>query len=616
MASQKTESASQKQAKKSQEPEKTEDKETSKIDDPETDQDVETAAGTTDGDGEPRSGSLSSLLKRIEDSDAAEEKGDDEEAAKISDELAEMNELLLQSETGDDIDDDVDTVTEDGREVGEPDAHVPTEIADDYWGPDGFEKDDDEEVRPDNELMSLINELNGKLDRAHDVIARSLPNSETPPQSETAPEVQEFDPPPPSVFERKLFPNSGRIREAIMFTGMWGALLAAIIAVVYSNSWWLSEPPAKRDQVTARDAERAPKRTQSLNRLGALGGTALSQPEVPFLSPSGNPSSAEQDAENEPRRPPRPATPDAPAASGDSVTEAISRALTSPETDALANDIEADEMPVLEEQPAAPVEEKPEVVKEPKAAKKQTTVVETRPEPVKAKPKPKVVRVTAPLPEQRRVARAPNRPYRQPAMLAPIQEPDTSSAVTAVSEWRRVARATLGSDLIREAEKSDDEGAAFSVGVVRGRAGEAISMPIRLPRIAKDTEASIMIKGMPDGSQLSAGEQAGQSTWILTASDVDGLKLITPRELGAVQLALEVTLVTSDGSVPNTKLLSLELAAAEPKVRVETVVAKTPPPPLAPISRPLPARPAEPSNPKEAEAAALLERGQKPDEDR
>jgi len=122
-----------------------------------------------------------------------------------------------------------------------------------------------------------------------------------------------------------------------------------------------------------------------------------------------------------------------------------------------------------------------------------------------------------------------------------------------------------------------------------------------------------MIRGLPIGSQLSKGEQAGQSTWILAASDVDGLMLLTPKDLGETQLALEVTLVTSDGAVPNTKLLTIELAAADPAPKVETIVVRTPAPeaPIAaPLAGPTPQRKAEPANPKEAEAAELLGRGQ------
>lgn len=603
MASQRTESALSKKATKTEKPEETSNNNIEAVED-------ETAAEASEDavSEEPRSGSLSSLLRRLEDDGdvpvdgVIEPASEESETKTVADQLSEMNDLLLQSETGDDGDTEEDVpeplaaASDEGHSRWESASNV-----DDYWGPDGFEKVDEAEVRPDNELMSLINELNGKLDRAHDVIARSLPLTETVPETPafTPPEV----PSAPSVFERKFLPNTDRIREVMMFTGMWGALLAAVIAVVYSQSWWLTESPVERDQASAVEIDRAPARTQSLNRLGALGGTALSMPEAPNLSPSGSEKPAEQDAANEPRRPPRPATPDGPATSGDSATDVISKALAAGDFESPSGEAEQEEMPTLDDVAPVPVEKAPE-------AKTTTTVVV---EDVVVETKPKVVKVTAPTPETRRVARLSNRNGPKPALLAPIEEPDVANSVTAVSEWRRVARATLGTELIREAEKADDDITAFSVGVVRGKAGQAISVPIRLPSVAKDTEASIMIRGLPVGSQLSKGEQAGQSTWILAASDVDGLMLLTPKDLGETQLALEVTLVTSDGAVPNTKLLTIELAAADPAPKVETVVVRTsvPDAPITiPLAGPTPQRKAEPANPQEAEAAELLGRGQ------
>ncbi len=599
MASQRTESALSKKATKTEKPEETSNEKIEAVAD---DSEAETPDEAVSE--EPRSGSLSSLLRRLEDDGddsvegAADSAKEEAEVKSVADQLSEMNDLLLQSETGDD-DETNEQVSESLPAVADKE-NTRWESAsneDDYWGPDGFEKEDDTDLRPDNELMSLINELNGKLDRAHDVIARSLP------LTETVPEAPEFTPPAePSVFERKFLPNMDRIREVALFTGMWGALLAAVIAVVYSQTWWLNESPVERDQASAVEADSAPVRTQSLNRLGALGGTALSMPEAPNLSPSGSEKPAEQDAANEPRRPPRPATPDGPATSGDSATDVISRALAAGDIDPPGDEAEQEEMPTLDDVVPAPVEKAPE-------AKKTSTVVV---EDVVVETGPKVVKVTAPTPEARKVARLSNRNGPRPSLLAPIEEPDVESSVTAVSEWRRVARATLGTELIREAEKTDDDITAFSVGVVRGKAGQAISVPIRLPSVAKDTEASIMIRGLPEGSQLSKGEQAGRSTWILAASDVDGLMLLTPKDLGETQLALEVTLVTSDGAVPNTKLLTIELAAADPAPKVETIVVRTPAP-EAPISVPLagptPQRAAEPANPQEAEAAELLGRG-------
>lgn len=544
---------------------------------PETGIDVGDLSGNGSSDEEPRSASLSSLLRRLEDSDdpaagkqrQPQAEGSQDEAvspelsAKVSSQLSEMNDLLLRSETGDDPIVDEEERERSRRETAPAAEQKKKSPLDEYWGADGFERDDDSEIRADSELMSLINELNGKLDRAHDAIARSLPPEKTEPAR--------FEP-PPEVLERKLLPQPGRIREALMFTGMWGALLAAVIAVVYSNSSWFSESTTGPELVSANNAELASSDPQSRNRLGALGGAALSERDAPKTSPSGSLELAGTDAANEPRRPPRPATPDVPATSGDSATDVISRALTAPDIDPPEDETEGEA--VAAESDAAPAGEENS---------------------------PVVVRVTAPTPDAGRQADAAT--SQKEPQLTLQQEAERARTLSVVSEWQRVARATLGADLIRQAQNLDKADSDFSVGVVSGKAGQAVSLPISLPRVATNTEASIMISGLPEGSHLSAGEQAGLSTWILSASDTKDLMLLTPEDIGPTDLALEVTLVTSDGAVPNTKLVTVELAAADPKPKTETASVR--PQTIEPSQ----SRAVAPTNPKQAEAAELLQRG-------
>ncbi|MCG8562510.1 MAG: hypothetical protein MI824_22150 [Hyphomicrobiales bacterium] len=127
----------------------------------------------------------------------------------------------------------------------------------------------------------------------------------------------------------------------------------------------------------------------------------------------------------------------------------------------------------------------------------------------------------------------------------------------------------------------------FTVEPASGAAGEPIDLKLTLPSNADGPDTSIMMQGLPAGSRLSAGQQIREDTWIVPPSQADGLQLLLPTNASPGLLVLDVTLVTSNGTLPEARKLAVAVAPAK---RAEPAPLPAP----APQARQFSAAPAQP----------------------
>ncbi|MGI9381535.1 MAG: hypothetical protein ACR2PO_00145 [Methyloligellaceae bacterium] len=129
----------------------------------------------------------------------------------------------------------------------------------------------------------------------------------------------------------------------------------------------------------------------------------------------------------------------------------------------------------------------------------------------------------------------------------------------------------------------------FTVEPASGTAGEPIGLKLTVPPQVDGPETSIMIQGVPKGARLSAGQQVRDGTWILPPAQTSGLMLLLPDSASPGLLVLDVTLVTSNGSVPEARKLAVAVAQAK---RAEAAPQPAPQPAPAPQARETAAPPA------------------------
>lgn len=113
------------------------------------------------------------------------------------------------------------------------------------------------------------------------------------------------------------------------------------------------------------------------------------------------------------------------------------------------------------------------------------------------------------------------------------------------------------------------------VHTVRGVATRPILLGLDAPQRTGDTEVSAMIQGAPEEVALSAGQHIGGGTWIVEANDIEGLSVTAPNALAGQAFTLEITLVTSDGKIPEARTLTV--AVDQPPETQSSVARRTPP---------------------------------------
>ena len=405
------------------------------------------------------------------------------------------------------------------------------------------------DIGEDGQLMALINELNGKLDRTHAVIAKSLPS---PSLEQRLAETAAFDTPPPPPTAGEM-PKQGRSGKSYLSKGLWGALIAAAATLAYSHSWWLNESPDTAGQKTAQEASEGPRQSQSLHRLGTLSVTSLSDPVPPPAGHATGPELAAKTVVGETRSQPRPTTPDAPAVPEVSAEDAIASAITA----------SSGEEPSAE--PASP----------PASGVRGGVAEASKP----AGPTESAPAATTPR-----------------ESLKSARNSTAADGAPAVSEWRRMAARSMPEAPAGDRRRPVANVPSFKVAPIGGAAGEPISLPITLPALARETEASFMISGLPEGSVLSAGERAGAATWILSVAQLKDLTLTVPVDAEAGKIPLEVTMVTSDGRMPRTEMVALSLKPAPVVAPIAApVIAPTPEPARTVAIAPPPSRTVAPA---------------------
>lgn len=111
----------------------------------------------------------------------------------------------------------------------------------------------------------------------------------------------------------------------------------------------------------------------------------------------------------------------------------------------------------------------------------------------------------------------------------------------------------------------------MKVSKAEGTRGTPIPLEITLPSRSGETEISLMIQGVPDKAGLSAGKELGNGNWLLNESDLKGLALTTPSDVKPGTYELEVILVSSDGSVPQSHKTPVVIKAGGRLMQASTV---------------------------------------------
>ena len=123
-------------------------------------------------------------------------------------------------------------------------------------------------------------------------------------------------------------------------------------------------------------------------------------------------------------------------------------------------------------------------------------------------------------------------------------------------------RPAAGPSMARRAEP-----APLTVAPATGREDTAIPLAIGLIEGAADADkAVILLGGLPDGAELSAGSTDGQGHWRLAASDLAGLTLKPPPDSDA---GFDLTVNTADGGYAALTLpIRIEAVADRPTLSV------------------------------------------------
>lgn len=158
---------------------------------------------------------------------------------------------------------------------------------------------------------------------------------------------------------------------------------------------------------------------------------------------------------------------------------------------------------------------------------------------------------------------------------------------------------------------------------VRAHPGQAAPLKVALGHVSGGSETSIMAQGLPNDSRLTKGKNLGSGNWLLGASDIDGLAFVAGKNAKEGNHVIEFIAVKSDGSVPETRKITVvvdkspDQAKAMTKVKASAVaslpasgmtVAKQEPVQDAPTASATDLQPAQPSL-SPAEIKALLTRG-------
>jgi hypothetical protein len=97
----------------------------------------------------------------------------------------------------------------------------------------------------------------------------------------------------------------------------------------------------------------------------------------------------------------------------------------------------------------------------------------------------------------------------------------------------------------------------------RGPVGQPIALNIPLNANPDSAEMSVMIQGVPGKAKLSSGKNLGSGNWLLNETQMKDVSLTTGKGFKPGTYELEVILVTSDGTVPQTHKVPVTVESAD-----------------------------------------------------
>lgn len=98
---------------------------------------------------------------------------------------------------------------------------------------------------------------------------------------------------------------------------------------------------------------------------------------------------------------------------------------------------------------------------------------------------------------------------------------------------------------------------AQDTGPINAQAGQDVSLNVVLSPGQDSPETSVMVQGVPGDSKLSHGKNLGSGNWLLGEGQLENLKLETASTLQPGEHVIEFIVVKSDGSVPETRKVSV-----------------------------------------------------------
>lgn len=255
--------------------------------------------------------------------------------------------------------------------------------------------------------------------------------------------------------------------------------------------------------------------------------------------------------------------------------------------------------PAPEPEQAVTIQTQETAAANPEAAKDQTQLggQQTPLPKIEQAPLPRTEQASPPKTEQAALPRTENE----------VQPPATDAAPAAPKPSLSALTPPEDDPVPMQSPEKAPVTAAPALEPIRGTAGDKIALGIEIPADAGGAEMSIMIQSVPKQMELSAGKNLGSGNWLLTTGQLDGLTLITKRDLQPGEYQIEVIMVRSDGKVPDARKVAVAIDAAVQKAPApknpavqprpadtvkETAVAPTAaPPPAPPAAAPKPALP-------------------------
>lgn len=151
----------------------------------------------------------------------------------------------------------------------------------------------------------------------------------------------------------------------------------------------------------------------------------------------------------------------------------------------------------------------------------------------------------------------------------------------------------------------------FLLGDISGAPGEPLSINLDLPSDADQTYSFLMVRGLPEEFQLSAGFKT-KNYWAVSLSDANAVQILPPDGY-AGNFQLEVLIVKKVGSTPARGIANVQigLPSAVPTTATAPAALPNDRPPTIVQAKPVAPAPAPSSNVSgiTPEETAMLERG-------